>query len=67
VGDFRDVIRQGSLILAVTTAAIVPKVAAAVTAVEEYLPQATLFAADVIGFRAVIKEGVAAAKGNCKP
>ena len=65
--DFRDIVRQGSLILVGATAAIVPKVEAAVAAVEKYLPTATLFAADVIGLRAVIKEGVAAANGNCKP
>ncbi len=65
--DFRDIVPQGSLILAGATAAIVPKVEAAVAAVEEYLPEATLLAADVIGLGAVIKEGFAAAKGNCTP
>jgi hypothetical protein len=59
--------QQGSLILTGATAAIVPHVEAAVAAVAEYLPTATVFAIDVVGFRAVIKEGVAAAEGKCKP
>ncbi len=65
--DARTLIQQGSLILTGAAAAIAPQAHAAVAAVEEYLPEATLLAADVIGLAAVIKESVAAAKGNCKP
>jgi hypothetical protein len=65
--DARSLIQQGSQILTAATAAIVPKVEAAVAAVEEYLPEVTLAVADAVGVYGVYKETVAAAKGKCKP
>ena len=62
-----NVVRQGSLILAGATAAIVPKVEAAVAAIGEYLPTVTVAAFDAVGGYAVYEEVVAAPKGKCKP
>jgi RHS repeat-associated protein len=65
--DFRDILRQTSILLASTSVVVVPKLRAAAVAVEEYLPEVALATVDAIGAYAVGKEAIAAWQGKCKP
>jgi hypothetical protein len=65
--DFRSLVQQASLILAGTAAAATQYVAPIVQAVERNFPVATAIAVETVGAYAVVKEEIAASRGQCKP